>query len=133
MHKRDAPEEIGDDKISYQIPVVAIDNTSKTTPDGKEWLGNLFTAIVDRVSKEATIALLAMLTESITKRASLDQKQKALIRRKFVDAVLQSGGAAMGIGITVAGFLNVPLIIGFSGGGIVGTLIAAWLSKYDSD
>jgi len=126
-------EEIGDDKISYQIPVVAIDNTSKTTPDGKEWLGNLFTAIVDRVSKEATIALLAMLTESITKRASLDQKQKALIRRKFVDAVLQSGGAAMGIGITVAGFLNVPLIIGFSGGGIVGTLIAAWLSKYDSD
>lgn len=126
-------DEMGNEQMSYQIPVIAIDNTSKTTPDGKEWLGNLFTAIVDRVSKEATVALLAMLTESITKRASLDQKQKAIIRRKFVDAVLQSGGAAVGIGVTVAGFLNVPLTIGFSVGGIAGTLIAAWLSKYDSD
>lgn len=126
-------EEIGNDNLSYRIPVVAIDNTSKTTPDGKEWLGNLFTAIVDRVSKEATVALLAMLTDSIIKRASLDRKQKAIIRRKFVDSVLQSGGAAVGIGITVAGLLNLPIIIGFSGGGIVGTLIAVWLSKYDSD
>jgi hypothetical protein len=74
-----------------------------------------------------------MLTEHITNRANLNTKQKAIIRRKFVDAVLQSGGAAMGIGMTVAGFLNVPLIIGFSGGGIVGTLIAAWLCKYDAD
>ena len=126
-------QEIGNDNMSYRIPVVAIDNKSTTTPDGKEWLGNLFTAIVERVSKEGTIALLAMLTEHITSRANLNTKQKQIIRRKFVDAVLQSGGAAMGIGMTVAGFLNVPIIIGFSGGGIVGTLIAAWLCKYDAD
>lgn len=126
-------EVIGDDNMCCRIPVVAIDNKSKTTPDGKEWLGNLFTGIVDRVSKEGTVALLAMLTEHITNRANLNKNQKAIIRRKFVDAVLQSGGTAMGIGITVAGILNVPIIIGFSGGGIVGTLIAAWLCKYDAD
>jgi predicted GTPase len=124
---------IGDGNMPCQIPVVAIDNKRKTTPDGKEWLGNLFTAIVDRVSKEGTVALLAMLTEHITKRANLNKNQKQIIRRKFVDAVLQSGGTSIGIGITVAGLLNVPIIIGFSGGGIVGTLIAAWLCKYDAD
>ncbi|MCC3408090.1 MAG: 50S ribosome-binding GTPase [Microcoleus sp. PH2017_10_PVI_O_A] len=124
---------IGDGNMPCQIPVVAIDNKRKTTPDGKEWLGNLFTAIVDRVSKEGTVALLAMLTEHITKRANLNKNQKQIIRRKFVDAVLQSGGTSIGIGITIAGLLNVPIIIGFSGGGIVGTLIAAWLCKYDAD
>ncbi|MCW6051741.1 50S ribosome-binding GTPase [Lyngbya sp. CCAP 1446/10] len=126
-------EEINNGKMSYRIPVVAIDNTSKTTPDGKQWLGNLFTAIVDRVSREATIALLGMLTKSIKNRAILNKKQKAIIRRKFVDAVLQSGGSAMGIGVAVAGFLNVPLTIGFSAGGIAGILIAMWLSKYDDE
>lgn len=124
---------IGDSNMPCQIPVVAIDNKRKTTPDGKEWLGNLFTAIVDRVSKEGTVALLAMLTEHITNRVNLNKNQKQIIRRKFVDAVLQSGGAAAGIGITVAGLLNVPLTIGFSVGGIAGTLIAAWLCKYDGD
>jgi predicted GTPase len=124
---------IGDGNMPSQIPVVAIDNKRKTTPDGKEWLGNLFTAIVDRVSKEGTVALLAMLTEHITNRVNLNKNQKQIIRRKFVDAVLQSGGAAAGIGITVAGLLNAPLTIGFSVGGIVGTLIAAWLCKYDAD
>lgn len=124
---------IGDGNMPGQIPVVAIDNKRKTTPDGKEWLGNLFTAIVDRVSKEGTVALLAMLTEHITNRVNLNKNQKQIIRRKFVDAVLQSGGAAAGIGITVAGLLNAPLTIGFSVGGIAGTLIAAWLCKYDAD
>jgi predicted GTPase len=124
---------IGDGNMPAQIPVVAIDNKRKTTPDGKEWLGNLFTAIVDRVSKEGTVALLAMLTEHITNRVNLNKNQKQIIRRKFVDAVLQSGGAAAGIGITVAGLLNAPLTIGFSVGGIAGTLIAAWLCKYDGD
>jgi len=124
---------IGNDKMSLRIPVVAIDNTSKTTPDGKQWLGNLFTAIVERVSKEGTVALLAMLTERITNRAILNKKQKAIIRRKFVEAVLQSSGTAMGIGVAVAGLLNVPLVIGFSVSGIAGTLIGAWLSKYDDE
>ncbi len=124
-------ESISNAEVASQIPVVAIDNESDTTPDGKKWLGEFFTAVVDRVSKEGTIALLSMLTDSIRKRTMLDKKQKALIRKKFVEAVLQSTGTAMGIGVAVAGLLNTPLIIGFSGAGIVGTLIGAWLSKSD--
>jgi ribosome-interacting GTPase 1 len=132
---------IKDTNIAYQIPAVAIvnksdttpDGKSKTTPDGKEWLGEFFTVVADRVSMKGMIALLGFLTPSITKRTRLNKQQKQLIRRKFVEAVLQSSGTAMGIGVAVAGLLNAPLIIGFSGAGIVGTLIGAWLSKYDDE
>lgn len=119
--------------VAYQIPAVAIDNKSDTTPDGKEWLGEFFTVVADRVSLKGMIALLGFLTPSITKRTRFNKQQKQIIRRKFVEAVLQSAGTATGIGVAVAGLLNAPLIIGFSGAGIVGTLIGAWLSKYDDE
>ncbi len=120
---------IYDSNIAYNIPAVAIDNYSKTTPDGKEWLGIFFTAIVDRVSKEGAIALLSMLTDSISKRTIFDKYQKSIIRKKFVEAVIQSSGTAITIGMTVTAIVNAPLILGFSGGGIVGTLIGFWLSE----
>lgn len=120
---------IYDSNIAYNIPAVAIDNYSKTTPDGKEWLGIFFTAIVDRVSKEGTIALLAMLTDSISQRTIFNKYQKSIIRKKFIEAVIQSSGTAITIGITVTAIVNAPLILGFSGGGIVGTLIGCWLSE----
>ncbi len=124
---------ISNNEVAARIPVVAIDNTTERTPDGKKWLAELVTAVVERVSKEGTIALLSMLHKTLTRKDLLNKKQKAIIRRKFVDAVLQSSAALMGIGVTAAGFLSFPLIIGFSGGGIVGTLIGAWLSQKDSD
>lgn len=120
---------IYDSTIAYNIPAVAIDNSKETTPDGKKWLGIFFTAIVDRVSKEGAIALLSMLTDSISKRTIFDKDQKSIIRKKFVEAVIQSSGTAITIGMTVTAFVNAPLILGFSGGGIVGTLIGFWLSE----
>lgn len=134
-------EEIKDTDIAYQIPAVAIVNKDSTqpdaktdkTPDGKEWLGEFFTVVAERVSMKGMIALLSFLTPSITKRTRLNKQQKTLIRRKFVEAVLQSTGTAAGFGAAVAGLLNAPIIIGFSGAGIVGTLIGAWLSRYDDE
>ena len=122
-----------DERMSYRIPAVAIDNTSKTTPDGQQWLGNLFTEIVNTVTKEGSLALLSMLTQSVLSRTTLNNKQKAIIRTKFVEAVLQSAGTLMGVGVTVAAITNAPIVICFSGGGIAGTLIGAWLSRSDSD
>ena len=132
---------IKDTDIAYQIPAVAIVNKDSTnphakrdtTPDGKEWLGEFFTVVADRVSLKGMIALLGFLTPSITKRTRFNKQQKQIIRRKFVEAVLQSAGTATGIGVAVAGLLNAPLIIGFSGAGIAGTLIGAWLSRYDDE
>ena len=37
-------------KISKEIPTVAIDNTSFKTPDGQPWLGELYTTVLERVS-----------------------------------------------------------------------------------
>jgi tRNA U34 5-carboxymethylaminomethyl modifying GTPase MnmE/TrmE len=132
---------IKDTDIAYQIPAVAIVNKNTTqpdaktdkTPDGKEWLGEFFTVVAERVSMKGMIALLSFLTPSITKRTRFNKQQKTIIRRKFVEAVLQSMGTATGIGVAVAGLLNAPIIIGFSGAGIVGTLIGAWLSRYDDE
>lgn len=38
--------------ISLEIPSVAISNTKEFTPDGERWLGELYTTVVERVSKE---------------------------------------------------------------------------------
>ncbi len=81
------------------------------------------------MSKEGAIALLSMLTDSISKRTIFDKYQKSIIRKKFVEAVIQSSGTAITIGMTVTAIVNAPLILGFSGGGIVGTLIGFWLSE----
>ncbi|MFM6589927.1 MAG: GTPase [Microcystis panniformis] len=36
--------------IAEQIPSVAVDNNSETTPDGQRWLGNLYTTSIQRIS-----------------------------------------------------------------------------------
>ena len=61
--------------------------------------------------------------------AVFDKYQKSIIRKKFIEAVIQSSGITITIGMTVTAIVNAPLILGFSGGGIVGTLIGCWLSE----
>ena len=36
--------------VAEQIPSVAVDNNSETTPDGQRWLGNLYTTSIQRIS-----------------------------------------------------------------------------------
>jgi predicted GTPase len=118
-------------EVANQIPAVPIDNKSKTTPDGKEWLGEFFTVLVDRIDPNRLICFLSMFTPSIKERTNFSNKQKEIIRTKFVSAVLQSAAAGIGIASIVAGIVNAPVTLCFAGGGIVGTLIGAWLSKSD--
>jgi predicted GTPase len=122
-------QHLSNTKVVEEIPVVAIDNKSKRTLDGEEWRGKLFTAVVEQASKEGTIALLGMLTPIY--QNILNKKQKEIIRKKFVESVFQSTAAATGIGVAVAGFVGVPIILGFSSAGMIGTIIGAWLSKED--
>ncbi|WP_199248617.1 hypothetical protein [[Phormidium] sp. ETS-05] len=93
----------------------------------------MFTAVAQRVSAKGTLALLYMLGESINQRTLLSKTQKELIRKKFVSTVFNTMTSAMGVGVVIAGIIGSPVIIGFSGGGILGTLIGAWLSKSDAD
>jgi GTPase SAR1 family protein len=45
-------------KVAAEVPSVAVDNTSETTPDGEPWLGELYTQVFVRVSPQGTIPLL---------------------------------------------------------------------------
>lgn len=45
-------------EIANNIPSVAVDNTSKTTPDGEEWLGELYTQVFVKISKRGVLPFL---------------------------------------------------------------------------
>jgi len=45
-------------EIATNIPSVAIDNKSKTTPDGKQWLGNLYTKVFVRMSERGSMPFI---------------------------------------------------------------------------
>jgi len=118
-------------EVANQIPAVPIDNKSETTPDGKEWLGEFFTVIVDRIDLNRLICFLSMLTPSIKERTNFNNNQQEIISRKFVSAVVQSTAAGVGIAVIAGGIVGAPVGLCFTGGGIVGVLIGAWLSKSD--
>lgn len=45
-----------DSKTAQNIPSVAVDNTSKITPDGAEWLGELYTKVMTRISEKGVMS-----------------------------------------------------------------------------
>ena len=44
-----------DKNISLDVPSVPVDNTSKTTPDGEEWLGALYTTVFSKISSKGVL------------------------------------------------------------------------------
>lgn len=42
-------------EVTSNIPSVAVDNKSKTTPDGNKWLGKLYTKVFVKMSEKGTI------------------------------------------------------------------------------
>jgi GTPase SAR1 family protein len=52
-------------EIANNIPSVAVDNTSKTTPDGEEWLGELYTKVFVRISERGVLPFLMATANSV--------------------------------------------------------------------
>lgn len=52
-------------EVADSIPSVAVDNTSKTTPDGEEWLGELYTKVFVRISERGILPFLMATADSI--------------------------------------------------------------------
>jgi GTPase SAR1 family protein len=79
-------------EIANNIPSVAVDNTSKTTPDGEEWLGELYTKIFVRMSKRGLLPFLIATADSVkppgnkskTHKQSSDNTEEPS-RRFYVD------------------------------------------------
>lgn len=47
------------------MPVLAIDNSSNTTPDGCEWVPELFTLIVERCSAAGVLPFVEALADDV--------------------------------------------------------------------
>jgi predicted GTPase len=47
------------EQVANKVPSVAVDNESKTTPDGKQWLGQLYTTVFTQMNENALSFLMA--------------------------------------------------------------------------
>ena len=56
-----------DVQIANNIPSIAVDNKNKLTPDGKKWLGKLFTQVYARLSEQDVIPFLMSTVDRIQK------------------------------------------------------------------
>ncbi|PSB50136.1 hypothetical protein C7B67_15565 [filamentous cyanobacterium Phorm 6] len=125
--------------IANNVPSVAVDNTSKITPDGEQWLGELYTQIYARISAKGAAPFLMATVERIKgpekKREviretiyepvptytpiELNQRQAAVVQNKTAEVLgLASAGASVG---AVIGSLGGP--VGAAVGGAVGGVI----------
>jgi predicted GTPase len=119
------------------LPSVAVDNSSKLTPDGKEWLGELFVKVFSIISDKGAIPFLMATASSLNPNSSgqarinLDETQKNEVK-KIIDAKIIPSLAATGValGVSIGAFAG-PLgsAIGAGIGGAVGATIGlvAWL------
>jgi len=96
--------------IASQIPSLPVENTSKTTSDGKDWLGELFTLVLERASDAGSIPFAAGMKDSFGSESSdgntndeprinLDDEQKERVKKKLDASLIgmfAAGGAILG-------------------------------------
>ncbi|WP_339378098.1 GTPase [Calothrix sp. NIES-2100] len=122
------------DHIANNIPVIAVDNKSKTltNPDGKRWLEELYSKVFKRMSERSAVPFFLATSQRITsnnnynynksdknnEEFSFNEEQKTSIKNKLFSAIpiLEKIGGA--IGSFFGGSLGKPL--GESIGGLVG-------------
>lgn len=144
--------EISSERISKSLPFLAIDNTNASTPDGREWVPELFTLIVERCSASGVMPFVEALGAEVgssdssdedhtrngdqassadTKRINLNEEQRQRVKRGLKRSVI--GGAIIG---AVAAVVAVPggvvmggplLLLGGATGAAVG--FWRWISK----
>jgi hypothetical protein len=123
--RREIAKYAGED-IANQIPSIAVDNHSETTPDGKQWLGEFFTRVFVRASESGSLPLAAAMKDSLSSssgepRIKLDEQQKAEVEKKIRKGLLgglASGGAVVGLFLGPGGVIV---------GGLLGTVVGLWL------
>lgn len=144
---REEIEKCSSKAIAENVPSVAVDNKNEMTPDGKKWLGTLYTTVFSRISKQGLTAFLMATapslkpqhenhTEPTTRqpttpqsttpqpRIQLTQENKDEIKKR-VAADIIPGFALLGAGVGTAFGGPVGAAIGGAVGAVVGFF--AWL------
>jgi hypothetical protein len=146
---REFVTEVSSDKVSNSLPFLAIDNSCKLTPDGGEWIPELFTLVVERCSASGVMPFIEALgadvgsaensasqtntnsSDSEWKRINLNEEQQQRVKRGLKRSVI--GGAILG---AIAAVVVVPggalmgaplLLLGGGAGAAVG--FWKWISK----
>lgn len=68
------------DEVASNIPSVAVDNKSQTTPDGKRWLEELYTQVFKKMSDRGTVPFFLATVTRINK--TVKKTKKGQYRRK---------------------------------------------------
>jgi small GTP-binding protein len=63
-------------EVASNIPSVAVDNKSKTTPDGKEWIGELYTKVFVRMSERGAVPFLLATAQRINPSQTSSNKSE---------------------------------------------------------
>jgi hypothetical protein len=146
---REFVAEVSSTKVSKNLPFLAIDNSNQLTPDGCEWVPELFTLVVERCSASGVMPFVEALgaevgraensasqdntnaSETEKKRINLNEDQQQRVKRGLKRSVI--GGAIIG---AVAAIAAVPggaaigaplLLLGGAAGAAVG--FWRWISK----
>lgn len=131
--------------IPETIPSVAVSNKREVTPDGKEWLGELYTTVFVRMAERGALPFLLATANRVRKDPNwkfynepdakgfnsaafnfidLNEMQKAFFRKKLIEYIPTLATAGVGVG-------SVFGPIGAAIGGTVGAgigLIAAFFA-----
>jgi predicted GTPase/uncharacterized protein (DUF697 family) len=95
-----------EEKVANTVPSVAVDNNSPITPDGKPWLGNLYTIVFETMNENSTLSF-SMATafrlqnqEQVAQSANfsdinatdksnilLDEEQHNKVKKKWFDII----------------------------------------------
>ena len=116
--------------IAEAIPGVAVDNMKKTTPDDREWLGELFTEVFSQISNNAALTFLLAMKNNIlpdqkgSTYINVNEEQRKRVQKK-IDAAVIPSLTALGAGIGSA-FGPVGTAIGGAVGAVVGVISWFW-------
>lgn len=139
--------------IANNIPSIAVDNLTQVTPDGEQWLGELFTQVYTRMARKGAGAFFMASIERIEQPKvepevvekvvyvpsttptpapapiRLNQRQAEIVRNRTAE-ILEAAGVGAGIGIGVGTFVGpVGSVVGGAIGAAVGFMTGWWKSK----
>jgi len=142
--------QISSKNIANSLPFLAVDNSSKVTPDGCEWIPELFTIVVERCSASGVMPFVKALASDVgsadnsdeahsrnddqassadTKRINLSEEQRQRVKRGLKRSVI--GGAVIGAILAAAAAPAAPALL--LGGAAAGAAAAMgfwrWISK----
>jgi len=91
------------------IPYVAIDNTSKFTPDGREWVENLYFSVLNQISDYVSLPYL-LLTQQRKQKLSITEERKEILLNKiktfFTENEWVAAAAVFGAFVVAISFLE---------------------------